>query len=530
MGFVGALRYCLERFNATVINDLWPELWFFTLWSVMVCLVNTHTDIKFFISNQMLTVLGTVLGLVISFRTTSAYDRYWEGRKLWGNIQLASRNLAMIIWIHVPLDRRTSERRPESSRPESSRPDGRIRAIIERKTMLNLVQAFSVSVKHYLRSEPGIYYEDLYPLLSFLPRNIANDSEHPPTEEQDPAKDWNQVGDLPMWYDSTNATFRNKQPKKHHHRPGFRPEKVLSDIACPVTLRPARNPPSLGLIDTIPFLIVFKPFGALFRKLTKKSAPPTEEIGTRGYLGKKKEPPPTDSNVALESELIFWSSVVHIRLVELNQYCADPTVTLFLSSYLQMLLSQELLTSAMATGFNNALVSMQDALVNLERIRTTPIPFAYQTHLRMSIWLYLIFLPFEVYQAFKWLTVPCVIFAAFLYLGFLEIGQEIENPFNYDENDLDLDHFCLTIQRELAEITAHPTFDPSTFIFSPRNQPFAPADRRTATDILAERQSHEEGHPEEKVIFGVREVLLKSYGEIIKATHHDTQRNSWFKE
>ncbi|KAG9016173.1 hypothetical protein FRB93_011647 [Tulasnella sp. JGI-2019a] len=79
---MGFARYCLERFNATVINDLWPELWFFTLWSVMVCLVNAHTDIKFIISNQMLTVLGTVLGLVISFRTTSAYDRYWEGRKL----------------------------------------------------------------------------------------------------------------------------------------------------------------------------------------------------------------------------------------------------------------------------------------------------------------------------------------------------------------------------------------------------------------------------------------------------------------
>ncbi|KAG9028852.1 hypothetical protein FRB95_006014 [Tulasnella sp. JGI-2019a] len=503
MGFVGALRYCLERFSATVINDLWPELWFFTLWSVMVCLVNTHTDIKFFISNQMLTVLGTVLGLVISFRTTSAYDRYWEGRKLWGNIQLASRNLAMIIWVHVPLDRKTSE-----GRPESNRPDGRIRAIIERKTMLNLVQAFSVSVKHYLRSEPGIYYEDLYPLLSFLPRNIANDEGggHLPTEEKDSAKDGSQMGDLPMWYDSTNATLRNMHQKKHQHRrPGFRPERVLSDIACPVTLRPAMNPPSSGLIDTIPFLVIFKPFEVLFRKLTKKSVPPTEESGTRDGLGKKKEPPPTDTNVALE-------------------------ITLFLSSYLQMLLAQDILMPAMATGFNNALVSMQDALVNLERIRTTPIPFAYQTHLRMSIWLYLMFLPFEVYQAFKWLTVPCVIFAAFLYLGFLEIGQEIENPFDYDENDLDLDHFCLTIQRELAEITAHPTFNPSTFIFSPRNQPFAPADRRTATDILAERQNHDEGHSEEKVILGVREVLLKSYGEIIKATHHDTRRNSWFRE
>jgi len=36
--------------------------------------------------------------------------------------------------------------------------------------MINLVQAFSVAVKHLLRGEPGVYYEDLYPLVCFLPR------------------------------------------------------------------------------------------------------------------------------------------------------------------------------------------------------------------------------------------------------------------------------------------------------------------------------------------------------------------------
>lgn len=29
-----------------------------------------------------------------------------------------------------------------------------------------------------------------------------------------------------------------------------------------------------------------------------------------------------------------------------------------------------------------------------------------------------------------------------------------ENPFNYDLNDLDLDSFCLMLQRDLHEITA----------------------------------------------------------------------------
>jgi len=35
--------------------------------------------------------------------------------------------------------------------------------------------------------------------------------------------------------------------------------------------------------------------------------------------------------------------------------------------------------------------------------------------------------------------------ASFIYLGFLAAGEEIEQPFGYDENDLDLDLFCRAI-------------------------------------------------------------------------------------
>ncbi|MBX6312101.1 MAG: hypothetical protein IRY99_04160 [Isosphaeraceae bacterium] len=40
------------------------------------------------------TLIGVALGLLLVFRTNSSYDRYWEGRKLWGRIINESRNLA----------------------------------------------------------------------------------------------------------------------------------------------------------------------------------------------------------------------------------------------------------------------------------------------------------------------------------------------------------------------------------------------------------------------------------------------------
>ncbi len=42
----------------------------------------------------MHSLLGIVLGLFLVFRTNSAYDRWWEGRKLWGSLLNNTRNLA----------------------------------------------------------------------------------------------------------------------------------------------------------------------------------------------------------------------------------------------------------------------------------------------------------------------------------------------------------------------------------------------------------------------------------------------------
>lgn len=43
-----------------------------------------------------------VLGLLLVFRTNTAYDRFWEGRKLWGTLVNTVRNFARQIWLMVP--------------------------------------------------------------------------------------------------------------------------------------------------------------------------------------------------------------------------------------------------------------------------------------------------------------------------------------------------------------------------------------------------------------------------------------------
>jgi putative membrane protein len=48
-------------------------------------------------------VAGVVIGLILAFRTNTAYARFWEGRTLWGGIVNASRNLARVVETHAEL-------------------------------------------------------------------------------------------------------------------------------------------------------------------------------------------------------------------------------------------------------------------------------------------------------------------------------------------------------------------------------------------------------------------------------------------
>lgn len=89
-----------------------------------------------------------VLGLLLVFRTNTAYERFWEGRKIWGIITNTTRNLARQIWVSV------AEKEPQDR-------EGKI-------ATLRLLVAFAIATKLHLRSEPvsqqleGIIHPEQY--------------------------------------------------------------------------------------------------------------------------------------------------------------------------------------------------------------------------------------------------------------------------------------------------------------------------------------------------------------------------------
>jgi ion channel-forming bestrophin family protein len=228
-----------------------------------------------------------VLGLLLVFRTNTAYERFWEGRKAWGTLVITTRNLARDIQIAV------------STPTEAAKAD--------KKKALNRLVSFAIAVKCQLRNES-------------------------PTEQ-------------------------------------------LTELLCPediAQLQKANRPPQL---------------------------------------------------------ITFW-----------------------LSHYLKQQEDQGHVGIDQRLTINTQISGLVEALSGCERIVKTPMPPSYGIFLRRLTLLYCALLPLGLVGQLGWWTLGAIALVSFVLLGVEEIGNDIENPFGYDFNDLKLDDICNTLINDIKSV------------------------------------------------------------------------------
>ena len=96
------------RFHkADTFRKLFPLLIGICIYSGIIAFLEMevfHINDKSFVRNipVMHNLLGFAISMLLVFRTNTAYDRWWEGRKLWGGLVNNSRNLAMKLSVIIP--------------------------------------------------------------------------------------------------------------------------------------------------------------------------------------------------------------------------------------------------------------------------------------------------------------------------------------------------------------------------------------------------------------------------------------------
>jgi ion channel-forming bestrophin family protein len=87
--------------RGSMVREIGSRVLLVGLVAVVVALLHRFVRPMGF-SDRPHALIGVALGLLLVFRTNAAYDRFWEGRKLWGGIVNASRNLVRSALAHVP--------------------------------------------------------------------------------------------------------------------------------------------------------------------------------------------------------------------------------------------------------------------------------------------------------------------------------------------------------------------------------------------------------------------------------------------
>ncbi len=140
-----------------VFKRLWFYLTLMAVYDVIVDWVSAHS----MVSQQILkeasnaAYIGAVFGLLLVFRTNSAYERWWEGRRLWGQLVNDSRNLALKTQAYVNVQQS------------------------EKAKLGEQIVSFAFALKHTLRDTrptknlPGIKPMDQIPKSYHLPSQVA---------------------------------------------------------------------------------------------------------------------------------------------------------------------------------------------------------------------------------------------------------------------------------------------------------------------------------------------------------------------
>ena len=95
------------------------------------------------------------------------------------------------------------------------------------------------------------------------------------------------------------------------------------------------------------------------------------------------------------------------------------------------------------------LTSLSFVQASCERIKSTPVPFAYALLLHRTAYLFCLLLPFALAPALGWWTPLPVVIVGYAFFGLDALGDQLEDPFGLDANDLPLEAMVRIVERDL---------------------------------------------------------------------------------
>ncbi|KAL8937782.1 MAG: hypothetical protein Q9211_003507 [Gyalolechia sp. 1 TL-2023] len=125
-------------------------------------------------------------------------------------------------------------------------------------------------------------------------------------------------------------------------------------------------------------------------------------------------------------------------------------LTFFVEQYIKRGYDQGLYHAPQASQMQVQLNGLVDAYGRMETIRLTPIPIAHLIHQKQVLALFGCVLPFALVDQIDYWAIPVVSLVMFTLYGIDGIGSQLEDPFGYDKNDIQMDFIVDDIRAEIS--------------------------------------------------------------------------------
>lgn len=322
-----------------------------SLFTVLIVYLDTNVVTSLGLPSTIIPSLSIVVGLMLVFRNSTSYDRFWTGRNCLTTIGTSVRNLARIVLVNA--------KGKEATLGDSAlgQTRGRLSDAERRDTehVLKVLIAVLYAIKHNLRAEFNI---------------------PPASLEEGPV----------LYAHSTPVSRRPSYVDRQFHH---EPENGAADEGD-------------GLHQP----------KDVYRSLLPD--------GLRGY---------EDEGLSLPLQL-----------------------SVLVESYIRRGFDRGWFHAPLASQMTVQINSLVDAYGRMETIRSTPIPVAHLIHQKQVLALFVSVLPFAIVDDYVWWSVPIVAIVAFTLYGIEGIGQQLEDPFGYDKNDIKMDGIIEDTRREVLTL------------------------------------------------------------------------------
>lgn len=220
------------QLHGSIIPKLILPLFLVACWSTAITVISKRVhDLS--VHSVLLTILGFVVGLSLSFRSSTAYERYAEGRRYWGTLTSASQTLGRIVWVHAS----------ETAGGKDSR-----ELLVKKIGALNLIVGFAIALKHTLRFEPCAGQADIQPYIAHLDTFVKRTAGTSVKQTQSLHKS---VGEY------LGVSFAQSNPrkllKKANQHQGNLPLEILSHIGLALDSLVANKQLTLSIHQTIAY-------------------------------------------------------------------------------------------------------------------------------------------------------------------------------------------------------------------------------------------------------------------------------------